>query len=101
MYIVHSTFDVKAHQADEVISIYENRSRSVDKAEGFLNFLLLQNEKNPGELTVQLIFESKEFYLKWVRSDQFKKIHELEKNYPDKELAGIIPKVRQYKVVTR
>ncbi|MEK4027116.1 MULTISPECIES: antibiotic biosynthesis monooxygenase family protein [Bacillaceae] len=99
MYVVHSTFSVGDHQAEEVISIYKNRSRLVDKTEGFQHFLLLQNDKKPGELTVQLAFQTKGAYLSWVRSEEFKKIHELEKNYPDKELSAVIPTVRQFKVV--
>jgi heme-degrading monooxygenase HmoA len=101
MYTVFSTFDVPNEKADEVINIYKNRSRSVDQAEGFVDFLLLQNDKKAGELTVQLIFASKEDYLKWVRSEEFKKIHDLEKKYPDKELAAVIPTVKQYKVVAK
>ncbi|PTL40070.1 antibiotic biosynthesis monooxygenase family protein [Alkalicoccus saliphilus] len=101
MYTVFSTFDVPPEKADEVIGIYQNRSRIVDTAPGFLDFLLLQNEKRPGEITVQLFFESKSDYLNWVRSGDFKKIHELEKKYPDQELASIIPSVSQHKVVAR
>lgn len=101
MYSVFSTFDVPDEKADEVINIYKNRSRMVDTAPGFVDFLLLQNDKRPGELTVQLLFETKQHYLDWVTSTQFKKIHDLEKNYPDQELAAIIPTVRQYKVVAK
>ncbi|WP_409299721.1 antibiotic biosynthesis monooxygenase family protein [Peribacillus sp. SCS-155] len=99
MYIVFSTFDVPDEKANEVINIYKQRSRRVDRAPGFIDFLLLQNEKRPGELTVQLTFQNKETYLDWVRSEEFKQIHDLEKKYPDKELAAIVPKVRQYTVV--
>jgi heme oxygenase (mycobilin-producing) len=101
MYTVFSTFDVPDNKAEEVINIYKNRSRSVDKADGFVDFLLLQNDKRAGELTVQLIFSTKEAYLKWVRSEDFKKIHDLEKKYPDQELAAVIPTVKQYKVVAK
>jgi len=101
MYTVFSTFDVPNEKADEVINIYKNRSRSVDNADGFIDFLLLQNDKRAGELTVQLIFTSKDAYLKWVRSEEFKKIHDLEKKYPDQELAAVIPTVKQYKVVAK
>lgn len=101
MYTVFSTFDVPNEKADEVINIYKNRSRSVDNSDGFVDFLLLQNDKRAGELTVQLIFTSKDAYLKWVRSDEFKKIHDLEKKYPDQELAAVIPTVKQYKVVAK
>lgn len=101
MYTVFSTFDVPDEKSEEVISIYKNRSRSVDEADGFVDFLLLQNDKRPGELTVQLIFETKQDYLNWVRSEDFKRIHDLEKKYPDQELAAVIPKVTQYKVVAR
>jgi heme oxygenase (mycobilin-producing) len=101
MYTVFSTFDVPNEKADEVINIYKNRSRSVDNADGFVDFLLLQNDKRAGELTVQLIFTSKDAYLKWVRSEDFKKIHDLEKKYPDQELAAVIPTVKQYKVVAK
>ncbi|MED1862570.1 antibiotic biosynthesis monooxygenase [Fictibacillus nanhaiensis] len=101
MYTVFSTFDVPNEKAEEVINIYKNRSRSVDNADGFVDFLLLQNDKRAGELTVQLIFTSKEAYLNWVRSDEFKKIHDLEKKYPDQELAAVIPTVKQYKVVAK
>ncbi|MDP4162780.1 MAG: antibiotic biosynthesis monooxygenase [Bacillota bacterium] len=99
MYTVFSTFDVPNDKAEEVIQIYKNRSRAVDQAEGFIDFFLLQNDKRAGELTVQLLFSTKEDYLRWVRSEDFKKIHELEKKYPDKELAAIVPTVKQYKVV--
>ncbi|MBU8730151.1 antibiotic biosynthesis monooxygenase [Cytobacillus oceanisediminis] len=101
MYTVFSTFDVPDEKSEEVISIYKNRSRSVDQAEGFIDFLLLQNDKRPGELTVQLIFDTKENYLNWVRSEDFKRIHNLEKKYPDQELAAVVPKVSQFKVVAK
>ncbi|GAE35645.1 antibiotic biosynthesis monooxygenase family protein [Halalkalibacter akibai] len=99
MYIVHSTFKVPEEKAQEVISIYENRSKLVDQAKGFKRFLLLQNNTKKGELTVQLEWDSREEYLNWVRSEEFKQIHELEKKYPDQELAAIIPQVQQFKVV--
>ncbi|SES43278.1 antibiotic biosynthesis monooxygenase family protein [Salipaludibacillus aurantiacus] len=101
MYTVFSTFDVPPEKANEVIDIYRNRSRIVDEAPGFVDFYLLQNDKNSGEITVQLFFESKESYLEWVRGEDFKKIHDLEKKYPDQELAQIVPKVGQFKVVAR
>lgn len=101
MYTVFSTFDVPDEKAEEVISIYQNRSKMVDEAKGFVDFLLLQNDKRAGELTVQLLFERKEDYMNWVKSEDFKKIHDLEKKYPDQELAAVIPKVKQYKVVAR
>ena len=100
MYIVHSTFEIpQPEKVDEVIHIYKNRSRLVDTAEGFLDFKLLQNKKRPTALTVQITWETKEHYMNWVTSEQFKKIHELEKNYPDQELAAVIPKVEQFEVV--
>ena len=100
MYIVHSTFEIpKEEKVEEVINIYKNRSRLVDTAEGFRDFKLLQNKKRPTALTVQITWETKEHYMNWVTSEQFKKIHELEKNYPDQELAQVIPKVEQFEVV--
>ncbi|GAE25857.1 hypothetical protein JCM9140_1878 [Halalkalibacter wakoensis JCM 9140] len=99
MYIVHSTFKVPEEKAEEVIQIYKNRSRKVDKAVGFVAFRLLQNSKRKGEITVHLEWDNKENYLNWVRSKEFKDIHELEKKYPDQELASIIPEVHQYEVV--
>ncbi|MFC0523815.1 antibiotic biosynthesis monooxygenase family protein [Pontibacillus salicampi] len=101
MYIVDSTVVVPDHKADELISIYQNRSRSVDQWHGFRSFQLLQNDKKPGELTVHMEWESKEDYLQWAMSEEFQKIHELEKHYPDKELANIPPKVSKYKVVAK
>lgn len=100
MYIVNSTFQVPPEKADEVIRIYTNRSKRVDRAEGFRSFQLLQNQKRPGELVVHMEWETREHYLQWARSEEFKEIHELEKKYPDQELASVIPKVAQYKVVS-
>lgn len=99
MYVVHSTFDVPAHKAEEVIAIYRNRSKLVDEAPGFVKFLLLQNDRKPGELTVHMEWASKADYMAWVTGEQFKQIHELERKYPDQELAGIIPSVVKYEVV--
>ncbi|MFS0786457.1 antibiotic biosynthesis monooxygenase family protein [Shouchella sp. 1P09AA] len=99
MYVVHSTFKAPDEKADEVIQIYQNRSKKVDQAQGFVSFRLLQHHKRAGELTVELQFETKEAYLNWVRSQEFKEIHDLEKKYPDQELAGIIPTVRQFEVI--
>ncbi|NJP38511.1 antibiotic biosynthesis monooxygenase family protein [Alkalicoccus luteus] len=99
MYTVFSTFHVPAEKADEVIGIYKNRSRIVDNAPGFLDFLLLQNDKKAGEITVQLFFDTKESYMNWVRGEDFMRIHDLEKKYPDQDLAAIIPSVSQHKVV--
>lgn len=99
MYIVTSTVLVAPEKTDEVIGIYRNRSKRVDANEGFLSFKLIQNTKKKNELTVHMEWESKGAYLAWARSQEFKEIHEMEKNYPDQELAGIIPIVRQYEVV--
>ncbi|WP_027956396.1 antibiotic biosynthesis monooxygenase family protein [Halobacillus kuroshimensis] len=99
MFVVDSTVVVPEHKADDLIQIYRNRSRLVDEAEGFLSFQLLQNDRKPGELTVHLEWESKQAYLNWARSEQFKKIHELEKQYPDEDLKGIVPIVKKYEVV--
>jgi heme-degrading monooxygenase HmoA len=99
MYIVTSTVTVPEEKTDDLIAIYQNRSRRVDKAEGFHSFRLIQNTKKLNELTVHLEWHSKEAYMNWVKSDEFKEIHELEKHYPDQQLAGIVPKVRQYEVV--
>ena len=99
MYVVTSTFLVPTEKADEVIGIYQKRSRKVDQEPGFFRFQLLQNAKKPGEISVYMEWETKQHYLTWVRSQQFKDIHELEKHYPDQELAGIIPTIHQYEVV--
>ncbi|WDF03198.1 MULTISPECIES: antibiotic biosynthesis monooxygenase family protein [Shouchella] len=99
MYVVHSTFKAPEDKAEEVIAIYRNRSKKVDSANGFVSFRLLQHHKRPGELTVELQFETKEDYLEWVRSQEFKDIHDLEKKYPDQELANIVPTVRQFEVI--
>ncbi|RSD25518.1 antibiotic biosynthesis monooxygenase family protein [Mesobacillus subterraneus] len=99
MYIVHSTVTVPEGKVDEVIGIYQNRSRLVDQYEGFISFHLLQNEQSPAELTVQISWDKKESYLNYITSDAYKKVHELEKNYPDQELATIRPKVGRFKVV--
>ncbi|RLQ95501.1 antibiotic biosynthesis monooxygenase family protein [Falsibacillus albus] len=101
MYVVHSTFKVPDSKADEVISIYQNRSRLVDQAKGFQKFLLFQNEKRQGELTVHMEWDSKENYMNWVTSKEFKQIHELEKKYPDQELAAVVPTIQKYRVVAR
>ena len=99
MYIVTSTVTVPIEKTDDLIAIYRNRSRRVDKAEGFHSFRLIQNTKKLYELTVHLEWHSKEAYMNWVKSNEFKEIHELEKHYPDQQLTGIVPKVRQYEVV--
>lgn len=99
MYIVTSTVIVPLEKVEEVIGIYQNRSRRVDSAEGFQSFRLIQNTKKLNELTVHLEWQTKADYLAWVKSAEFKEIHDMEKHYPDQELAGIVPKVRQYEVV--
>lgn len=98
MYIVQSVVQVPPEKAEEVIGLYRNRSRSVDKHPGFLSFQLLQNEKQPGELTVHMTWKTKDDYMDWVTSDEFKRIHDLEKKYPDRELASVVPVVRRYVV---
>lgn len=99
MYIVTSTVTVPTDKIEEVIEIYQKRSRRVDQAEGFTSFRLIQNTKKRHELTVHLEWQTKSAYMAWVKSQEFKEIHDLEKNYPDQELAGIVPKVHQYEVV--
>ena len=96
MYIVHSTVAVPIEKVDEVIGIYQKRSRFVDEYEGFRSFRLMQNETVPQELTVEICWDTKEHYLKYITSDAYKKVHELEKNYPDQELAAIKPRVQRF-----
>lgn len=98
-YVVHSIVQVPIEKVEETVAIYQNRSKLVDEYDGFLSFQLLQNEKKPSELTVQLTWETKEAYMNWATSEAFQKVHDLEKNYPDQELAAIVPKVKKYRVV--
>lgn len=99
MYIVNSVITVPETKVEEVIGIYQSRSRRVDDFEGFQSFRLLQSESKPEELTVQMKWDTKEHFLNWMKSDAYKEIHELEKKYPDAELAAVKPKVYRYKVV--
>ncbi|TLS34952.1 antibiotic biosynthesis monooxygenase family protein [Pseudalkalibacillus caeni] len=99
MYIVNSIVNVPVEKAEEVIGIYQKRSKLVDDYKGFISFQLLQNEQKPEELTVHMQWESKQDYLNWVTSDAYKRVHDLEKNYPDQELASVKPKVQRFKVV--
>lgn len=99
MYIVNSVINVPEEKVDEVIGIYQSRSRRVDEFEGFESFTLLQNESKPSELTVQMKWKTKENFLTWIKSPAYKEIHDLEKKYPDQELAAVKPKVYRYKVV--
>ncbi len=99
MYIVQSIVRVPIEKVEEVIGLYRNRSRLVDQAPGFLSFQLLQNENDPEELTVHMTWSEKSHYIAWVTSDDFKRIHELEKKYPDQQLASIRPTVRRFEVV--
>ena len=101
MYIVHSTVTVPADKVDEVIGIYQNRSRLVDSYEGFISFRLMQNERLPEELTVEICWDTKENYLKYITSDAYKKVHDLEKNYPDQQLAAIKPRVQRFSRVAQ
>lgn len=98
LYIVQSVVRVPSDKTEEVIGLYRNRSRSVDKQRGFVSFQLLQNEVTPEELTVHIVWEQKEDYVAWITSGDFKRIHELEQKYPDQELAAIKPTVRRYHV---
>ncbi|TDY44606.1 heme-degrading monooxygenase HmoA [Alicyclobacillus sacchari] len=99
MFIVHSTIVVPLDKVSEVISIYRQRSGRVDTWPGFLSFQLLQNEHRPEELTVQLTWQDKDSYLAWARSEDFRRVHELEKHYPDADLRLVRPTVRKYQVV--
>ncbi|ANF96442.1 antibiotic biosynthesis monooxygenase family protein [Paenibacillus bovis] len=98
MYIVQSIVQVPEHKAEELVEVYRNRSRSVDRQPGFVSFQLLQSETTPGELIVHMSWDTKESYMAWVQSSDFKRIHELEKAYPDQELTDIKPAVRRYLV---
>lgn len=98
MYIVQSVVQVPEYKTEELVEIYRNRSRSVDRQPGFISFQLLQSETTPGELTVHMTWDSKESYISWVQSSDFKRIHELESKYPDQELTDIKPTVRRYLV---
>lgn len=98
MYIVQSIVVVPEGKSEEVIALYTNRSRIVDEHPGFLSFQLLQNETKPEELTVHMVWDKKESYISWVSSDDFKRIHELERKYPDQELAAIRPTVKRFVV---
>lgn len=85
MYIVHSTFEIPhLDKVDEVIDIYKNRSRLVDHASGFVQFQLLQNQKKPNFLTVQLTWKTREDYMRWVTSDDYRKSMNLKKSTPTK-----------------
>lgn len=99
MYIVNSVITVPKDKVDEVIGIYQKRSKRVDEFDGFISFNLLQSEHRPEELTVQMKWDTKEHFFTWMKSPAYKEIHELEKKYPDAELAAVKPKVYRYKVV--
>jgi heme-degrading monooxygenase HmoA len=44
-------------------------------------------------------WETKDHFMTWIQSEDYKRIHDLEKKYPDQQLASIIPSIDKYKVV--
>lgn len=98
MYIVQSIVQVPDNKTEDVVQIYRDRSRIVDQQPGFVSFQLLQSEVTPGELIVQMTWQSKDHYLAWVKSADFQRIHTLERQYPDRELTDIKPTVKRYLV---
>ncbi|ACV57719.1 antibiotic biosynthesis monooxygenase family protein [Alicyclobacillus acidocaldarius] len=99
MYVVHSTIQVPMEWIDDVIALYRQRSRLVDHWPGFVSFALLQNEHRTGELTIQLVWQSKAHYLAWVQSDDFRRVHEREEALVAQGFPHPRPLVRKYEVV--
>ncbi|SIT03849.1 antibiotic biosynthesis monooxygenase family protein [Alicyclobacillus vulcanalis] len=99
MYVVHSTIEVSSDWLDDVVALYQERSRLVDRWPGFISFALLQNEHRPNELTIQLVWQSKTHYLAWARSEDFRRVHERERELAAHGFPHPRPVVRKYEVV--
>lgn len=77
MFIAMNRFKIASGHEDEFISIWKNRESYLDSVPGFKEFHLL---KSPGtdEYTLfatHVIWESREAFEAWTRSEAFRKAH--------------------------
>lgn len=77
MYIAMNRFRIAAGRENDFIEIWKNRESHLDKVPGFREFHLL---RGPGDdettlFASHVIWESKEAFVDWTNSEEFRKAH--------------------------
>jgi heme oxygenase (mycobilin-producing) len=88
MFVVCNRVIVNPDRAAQFEQLFLSRSHMVDQSPGFMSFQLLRPEKSDDAYMVMVIWESKEAYKAWLKSDAFKQGHSRTSTLPEDTFMG-------------
>lgn len=77
-YITMNHFKIKPEYADEYVKVWENARVRHQDVDGFLDFKFLREDTKSDEYVLfssYALWESKEKFLAWTKSEQFRNSH--------------------------
>ncbi|MBW8639303.1 antibiotic biosynthesis monooxygenase [Hoeflea sp. WL0058] len=79
MYVVMNRFKVKSGSEEAFEEVWRNRESRLDELDGFIEFQLLRGPLNEEEgytlFASHTIWESRENFVAWTKSEQFRRSH--------------------------
>ncbi|MBF0188124.1 MAG: antibiotic biosynthesis monooxygenase [Magnetococcales bacterium] len=75
MYVVMNRFAVAPDQWDAFEERFRNRAGLVDGEQGFIRNMVLRPESEEGRFVVMTLWQDRDAFEAWTRSDAFRKAH--------------------------
>lgn len=88
MFVVCNRVQINPERAPQFEKLFLSRSHMVDQSPGFVSFQLLRPEKSDDSYIVMVVWESKDAYKAWLKSDAFKHGHSRTGSLPDDTFMG-------------
>lgn len=83
MYVTMNRFKIKPEYAEDYVKVWEDAQVRVVDVDGFIEFKFFRLDENCGDhvlFSSYAVWESKEKFRTWTKSDHFKKSHSTGEN---------------------
>jgi len=88
MFVVCNRVQINPDHAEPFEKLFLSRSHMVDKSPGFVSFQLLRPDKADESYIVMVVWETKDAYKAWLKSDAFKQGHSRTGSLPEDTFMG-------------
>ena len=75
MYVSISRLRVAPERAPELLEAFRNRSHDVERHDGFVDLLVLQSDRDPGEISMVSRWRDRDCFRAYMKSEDHRRSH--------------------------
>lgn len=75
MYVSISRLRIAPERASELLEAFRNRSHDVERHDGFVDLMVLQSDRDPGEISMVSRWQDRDCFRAYMKSEDHRRSH--------------------------